>query len=252
MSRWEPHLVWLETSDFFPDHACAWGTESDAPGLLAAGADLSPSRLLYAYKQGIYPWYGDGQPILWWTPDPRMVLKSADFKLHRSLRKVISRFQSNASCEVRFNTVFNQVIAACADSNHRARPGTWILPQMVDAYTELHRLGHAHSVETWIDGNLVGGLYLVAIGQAVFGESMFSFASNASKIALAALIAFCRANEVQLIDCQQNTAHLRSLGAGEIKRSEFIQHVQTAARRANLDWHFQPDHWEHLHLSSKG
>ena len=246
MSRPDRRLVWLEPSDSFPDHSFAWGTGTDAPGLLAAGGDLSPDRLLCAYKEGIYPWFSQGQPILWWTPDPRMVLKSADFKLHRSLRKVIHRFQSTAGCEVRFNTVFEQVIEACANGDYRARPGTWILPPMIDAYTELHRLGYAHSAETWVDGKLVGGLYLVAIGHAVFGESMFSVASNASKIALAALVAFCRANDVQVIDCQQNTAHLRSLGATEISRNDFVHHVQSASLGPNLDWHFEPAHWEHL------
>lgn len=251
MSHSDRRLVWLEPLDQFPDLACAWGTESDAPGLLAAGGDLRPDRLLHAYKQGIYPWFSEGQPILWWTPDPRMVLRSNEFKLHRSLRKVISRFQSTSGCEVRFDTVFEQVMEACANNGHRAQPGTWILPQMIDAYTELHRLGYAHSVETWVDGQLVGGLYLVAIGHAVFGESMFSVASNASKIALAALVTFCRANAVQVIDCQQTTAHLRSLGAVEIKRSQFMHHVQSASLRANLDWHFEPGHWGHLQMTSK-
>ncbi len=239
-------LPWLQLQDPFPPASQSWGAGSDAPGLLAAGSDLSVPRLLAAYAGGIFPWFSHGQPILWWSPDPRMVLPVAEFRLHRSLRRTLQRFRATPGCQIRVDSAFAQVIAACSGTPRAGQSGTWIVPAMVDAYIALHRAGHAHSVETWVDGQLVGGLYCVAIGKAVFGESMFAHASDASKIALAALVALCRAQGVQLIDCQQNTAHLASLGAREITRAAFLQHVAHASTLGAWDWQFSPLYWNAL------
>lgn len=239
-------LPWLEPGSAFPPAASAWDAQSDAPGLLAAGGDLDVDTLQRAYAHGIFPWFSQGQPILWWSPDPRMALQVANFRLHRSLRKVLLRFRADARCEVRFNTAFPAVIQACASTPRQGQPGTWIVPAMVQAYTRLHAAGHAHSVETWIDGELVGGLYCVALGRAVFGESMFARVPDASKIALAALVGFCRHHAIALIDCQQNTRHLASLGAAEMPRAAFLAHIQQAQREPGVNWHFSPLYWEHI------
>jgi len=189
-------------------------------GLLAAGADLSTERLLMAYRNGIFPWYSEGEPLLWWSPDPRMVLHTAEFKVSRSLAKSIR----NRGYEVRIDTAFAQVLDGCAGPR-REQPGTWLGAEMRAAYFRLHRLGYAHSFETWRDGALMGGLYGMAIGRMFYGESMFSRATDASKVALAALAAELRARDFALIDCQMNTRHLASLGAREIKRDEFLRAV---------------------------
>jgi leucyl/phenylalanyl-tRNA--protein transferase len=246
MTRREPPLPWLEPGQPFPDTRQAWGPDAPAPGLLAAGGDLDTDTLCRAYRAGIFPWFSRGQPILWWSTDPRMVLFPGEFRLHRSLRKTLQRFVQNPGCEVRFNSAFDRVIAACAASEREGQDGTWIVPQMVQAYRELHRAGFAYSVETWIDGELVAGLYGVALGRALFGESMFTRVPDASKIALAALIAFSRAHAIELIDCQQNTRHLASLGAREIPRSDFVARVATHASQAPLDWHFDSVYWREL------
>lgn len=239
-------LPWLEPGEPFPAAESAWNSASEAPGLVAVGGDLKVATLERAYGKGIFPWFSDGQPILWWSPDPRMVLQTAKFRLHRSLRQALIRFRENARCEIRFDSAFPQVIQACASTPRRGHPGTWILPEMVQAYTDLHRAGTAHSVETWIDGKLVGGLYCVALGRAVFGESMFAHNPDASKIALAALVAFCRQTGVTAIDCQQNTAHLASLGATEVPRKAFLAHIQQTQGDSPLDWRFTPLYWNHI------
>jgi leucyl/phenylalanyl-tRNA--protein transferase len=185
-------------------------------GLLAAGGDLSPRRLLEGYRRGIFPWFTEGDPILWWSPDPRMVLFLAEFKISRSLGKTLR----NRRYEVRFDSAFARVVAGCAASR-KGESGTWIGEAMMAAYLELHRLGYAHSVETWIDGDLAGGLYGVAIGRMFFGESMFSLVRDASKIALAALVAHLKSAGFGLIDCQMHTRHLETLGAREIPRARF-------------------------------
>jgi leucyl/phenylalanyl-tRNA--protein transferase len=236
-------LPWLEPADSFPEVSTAWGADSPAPGLLAAGGVLSVDTLRQAYSQGIFPWYSEGQPILWWSTDPRMVLQVSQFRLHRSLRKTLQRFHKQANCEVRLDTAFNQVIAACAGTSRSGQGGTWIVPDMVQAYQRLHAAGWAHSVETWIDGQLVGGLYCVAIGRAVYGESMFTRVPDASKIALAALVGFCRANGVEMIDCQQNTSHLASMGAAEISRTNFVRHIHQAQKQEAPAWKFDPLYW---------
>ncbi len=213
-------IPWLPAEPVFPPLATALGgpDKPDEPnGLLAAGGDLSPTRLLAAYRQGIFPWYSGDQPILWWNPDPRLVLVPAEFHIRRSLAKTLR----NSAYEIRLDSAFAEVIHACATTPRDGQPGTWIVPTMQDAYRELHRLGHAHSVETWIDGKLVGGLYGVAIGRMFYGESMFSHQSDASKIALAHLCAYLSARDFGIIDCQMETNHLTSLGARPISRDAF-------------------------------
>lgn len=189
-------------------------------GLLCAGADLSPERLLDAYSKGIFPWFSEGDPILWWSPHPRMVLFPAELKVSRSLRKAVAR----RTFETRFDTAFAEVMRACAEPRG-GQAGTWIVPEMVAAYTRLHERGFAHSVESWRDGRLVGGLYGILLGRVFFGESMFSRETDASKVALVKLVARLEALGVGLVDCQQATRHLASLGAREIPRREFAQRL---------------------------
>ena len=241
-----PTLPWLEPSEPLPPPSEAWSADSAAPGLLAAGGDLSVPRLLQAYSQGCFPWFSAGQPILWWSTDPRMVLQPAQFRLHRSLRKTLQKFSQQPGCEIRFDSAFERVITHCANAHRPGQEGTWIVDAMVEAYIDLHHAGHAHSVETWEDGKLVGGLYAVSIGAAVFGESMFALRSDASKIALAALVAWGLAQQVPLIDCQQNTSHLASLGATEIPRKDFLQHLQRHCGLPERHWQFHPVYWNPL------
>lgn len=245
-SNMPPQLPWLEPEDSLPDPSTAWGADSPAPGLLAAGGALDVVHLRAAYAQGTFPWFSSDQPILWWAPDPRMVLKVAEFRLHRSLRKTLQRFRASVACEIRIDSAFSEVIRACSSTPRNGQNGTWIVPEMVLAYEALHAQGTAHSVETWVDGKLAGGLYCVAIGRAVFGESMFAHATDASKIALAALVCICRRNGIELIDCQQNTSHLASLGAREMPRTEFMQHVQSQSARPSIPWEFEPVYWNEL------
>ncbi len=242
----QPHLHQLGLNDPLPPPSMAWGADTPAPGLLAVGGGLSVDRLLQAYGQGCFPWYSEGQPVMWWSPDPRMVLPVSQFRLHRSLRQHIKLFLKNPAAEIRIDTAFAQVIQACATAPRPGQNGTWIVPEMVRAYEALHSAGHAHSVETWVDGQLVGGLYCVAIGRAVFGESMFAWQTNASKLALSALTGLCQAQGVVMIDCQQNTAHLASMGAHEIPRMAFLNHTAQATPQAALRWEFDPLYWHEL------
>jgi leucyl/phenylalanyl-tRNA--protein transferase len=240
-------LNWIDDDDPLPPTQRALGADSDAPGLLAAGGRLTPQRLDEAYRRGIFPWFSPGQPVLWWSPDPRMVLPVAQFKVSKSLGKTLRRFVRHPRCELRIDSAFDRVIDACARTPREGQAGTWIVPQMVAAYTDWHRRGRVHSVETWVDGYLVGGLYCVAIGRMVFGESMFAWASDASKIALAALVAFCRAHGVRLIDCQQNTGHLASLGAHEVSRNTFEQHLSLVSGEPEIaDWTYDSRMWLQL------
>ena len=239
-------VPWLAPGENFPPLDEAWNHHDPAPGLLAAGAALDVPTLIEAYSHGIFPWFSLGQPPLWWSPDPRMVLQTRHFKLHHSLRKTLTRFRGQPGCEIRFDSAFERVIQACASKPRVGQPGTWIVPDMVQAYTSLHRAGHAHSVETWVDGELAGGLYCVNLGRMVFGESMFAHHTDASKIALAALVAFCRAHEIAMIDCQQNTRHLASLGAGEISRLEFVVHLDRNVSKTPPLWEFKPVYWNQL------
>lgn len=239
-------LPWVEAGQAFPPVETAWGDADPAPGLLAAGETLDVPTLLQAYSAGIFPWFSLGQPVLWWSPDPRMVLQTRNFKLHRSLRKTLISFRNNPKCEIRFDNAFEQVISTCASKPRAGQPGTWIVPDMVQAYIALHNAGHAHSVETWVNGEIAGGLYCVNLGTMVFGESMFAHQTDASKIALAALVAFCRACGITMIDCQQNTGHLASLGAAEISRAEFALHLSQNVGKAAPIWQFEPVYWNQI------
>jgi leucyl/phenylalanyl-tRNA--protein transferase len=217
-------IPWLRSSDpadAFPPVSRAL----DEPnGLLCAGGDLSPERLLAAYRRGIFPWYAQGQPILWWSPDPRMVLLPAELKVSRSLRKSLR----NRGYRVTFDTRFAEVMSQCADSGTRAFEGTWISPAMHAAYVELHRLGHAHSTEVWLGDRLVGGLYGVELGRVFFGESMFSTETDASKVGLCHQVAALRERGTELVDCQVPSEHLFSLGARLLPRAEFVAWLDRA------------------------
>jgi leucyl/phenylalanyl-tRNA--protein transferase len=207
-------IPWLEAGDPFPPVERAL----EAPnGLLAAGADLSVPRLVQAYENGIFPWYSEGQPVLWWSPDPRMVLAPSELRIPRSLKKRLAK----RDYEVRADTAFEDVIRSCA-APRTGQEGTWITDDMMEAYTSLHRAGHAHSVETWIGGELAGGLYGVELGRMFYGESMFTLAPDASKIALVHLARHLARRGCGLIDCQMATAHLARFGAREIPRAEFM------------------------------
>ena len=241
-------IDWLDEAslDFPPTHR-ALGPGTDAPGLLAAGGDLRPERLREAYSRGIFPWYGAGQPPLWWSPDPRMVLKTADFKLSRSLRKTLQRFILTPGCEIRVDSATAEVLRECAGAPREGQSGTWILPEMQVAYLRWAQTGAVHSIETWMDGQLTGGLYGVNLGRMFFGESMFMRRSDASKIALCALICLCRAHGITWIDCQQNTRHLASFGAAEVPRSTFESHLRATVNAAPpRDWTYHPRLWDHL------
>jgi len=241
----------LRPGEPFPPLSSAWTDDSPAPGLLAAGGALDVPTLLAAYSRAIFPWFSHGEPILWWSPDPRMVLHAGRLRLHRSLRQAIARFRAGPACQIRIDSAFDQVIAACASASRGGQQGTWIGPEMQTAYRALHAAGHAHSVESWIGGQLAGGLYLVAIGQAVFGESMFTRVDNASKIALAALVAFCRQHGLPLIDCQQNTSHLAFMGAAEIPRHAFASQVARLITRPAPSWRFDSACWDALVPSAR-
>jgi len=239
-------LPWLEPGQAFPPVEQAWAEGDPIPGLLAAGGALDCATLARAYASGIFPWFSGELPILWWSPDPRMALRPADFRLHPSLRKEIRRGLRSGELEIRIDSAFEHVLRACAHSPRHGQRGTWIVPPMIDAYLAWHQAGSVHSVETWYQGELVGGLYCVNLGRMVFGESMYSRRRNASKMALAGLIACCKAWGVQAIDCQQNTAHLSSLGASEEPRSRFLLTVRKAIREPAPTWRFDPLYWNAL------
>ena len=244
-------IHWLRgPDDPLPATRLALPFGSDAPGLLAAGGHPTPERLAEAYSRGIFPWYSEGQPVLWWSPDPRMVLLTDEFRLARSLRKTVRRFAADARCELRIDSAFRRVISACAQTPRDGQDGTWIVPEMIDAYCEWHALGHAHSFETWIDGELAGGLYGVSLGRMFFGESMFAHRTDASKIALAALVSFCRARGIETIDCQQRTSHLASFGGREIPRRDFRHRLGTALAQMDVgDWSYDLRLWEQIGLN---
>ena len=207
-------IPWLNPEDPFPPLSTAL---KDPSGLLAAGADLSPERLIQAYRQGIFPWFSNGDPILWWSPDPRMVLFPDELKVTRSLQKTLRKH----AFEIRVDTCFRAVMSACAKAPRDGQNGTWITAGMLDAYDALHQQGIAHSVETWIDGALAGGLYGIALGGAFYGESMFAHSTDASKIAFVHLVRQLQRWQYEIIDCQMRTDHLTRFGAREIPRSEF-------------------------------
>lgn len=195
-------------------------------GLLAVGGDLSQERLLLAYRMGIFPWYSGSEPILWWSPDPRLVLYPAELRISKSLQKTINK----SVFRVTMDRAFEAVINACAQSRTSADEGTWIVEEMIDAYCNLHISGFAHSVEAWKDGRLAGGLYGVSLGRCFFGESMFTDISNASKVAFAALVKHLQALNFDLIDCQVTTPHLLRLGAREIPRVQFLNELEKSLK----------------------
>lgn len=225
-------IPWLAAGQPFPPVRAALAQPN---GLLAATRELSVDRLIDAYRHGIFPWYSDGEPVLWWSPHPRMVLFTNEFRVSRSFGKTLRRAGRGDGIELRANSAFEAVMRACAEPRG-LEAGTWITPDMVAAYTALHRLGIAVSIETWFDGELVGGLYGISLGRMFYGESMFARATDASKIALAALVRLLLAEKVPVIDCQQNTRHLASLGAREIGRGDFLAHVKIAVDAAPIDW----------------
>lgn len=218
----------------FPDPALA-----DDEGLLAVGGDLSPERLVLAYQHGIFPWYSEGRPILWWCPRPRLVLLPEELRINRSLRKVMRR----APYRITVDTAFDAVLSACAQTPRPDQGGTWITNDMRAAYAELHRLGIAHSVEAWQGDTLVGGLYGLALGTAFFGESMFARAPDASKIAFATLVQQLAAWSFRLVDCQVVTDHLVRFGAREFELGDFLGqlHVATNERHRKGPWSFEPE-----------
>lgn len=218
-----PRITWISSADppeAFPDVASAFDTPD---GLLAAGGDLSETRLLYAYRHGIFPWFDDGQPILWWSPDPRCIIRPDEFHLSRRL----SRYLRQSGFEVSCNTAFDAVIAECA-VDREGQQGTWITTEMLEAYSQLHKSGWAHSIEIWSGGVLSGGLYGLAIGKAFFGESMFSRHSNASKAAVFALCQLLEQADFAVLDCQVESPHLVSLGATLLPRTEFAAMLSVA------------------------
>jgi leucyl/phenylalanyl-tRNA--protein transferase len=218
-------IRWLGPRDPFPPVETAL---KDPNGLLAAGGDLSPDRLLDAYRRGIFPWSGPDEPMLWWSPDPRMVLFLNEVHISKSLRRRL-----RGGYTVTADTAFQAVVEGCAGPRGGAN-GTWITPEVVEAYAELGRLGHAHSIETWMDGELAGGLYGVAIGRMFYGESMFSRRADASKIALVHLVRQLERWGFEMIDCQMSTNHLATLGAREIRRRDFLDRVRPLTAFADI------------------
>jgi leucyl/phenylalanyl-tRNA---protein transferase len=228
-------IPWLDDNDPFPPVEAAL---IEPNGLLAAGGGLSAGRLMDAYRRGIFPWFGEEDPVLWWTPDPRMVLWLEELHVSRSLRRTVR----SGRFSVTLDRAFDQVIRGCAEPR-QDDASTWITREMLAAYEELAARGHAHSVEAWVDGALVGGLYGVAAGRMFFGESMFSRTADASKVALASIVRQLHRWGFELIDCQMSTAHLASLGAREIRRSEFMRHVARLTRMPAVPspWTLEPD-----------
>ena len=213
------YMTWINPLTLnFPDPEFA-----HAKDVVALGGDVAPNTLIAAYKRGIFPWYNEGDPILWWSPDPRMVLFPNDLKIAKSMRPLFNQ----QKFKVTYNTVFRQVMQNCQQSDRKEQDGTWINNDMIDAYSTLNQQGYAHSVEVWDGENLVGGLYGVAIGKIFFGESMFTKASNASKYGFIALVQALKKRNFQLIDCQQETEHLTSLGGKMITRKEFMGYIKT-------------------------
>lgn len=225
-------LLDSDPPDSFPDPAVANVALGYPDGLIAIGGDLSAERLLAAYTRGIFPWYNDDQPLLWWSPEPRAVIYPRRFHMSRSLARALK----SGNWEWSLNQEFATTIESCA--TNRGRHGTWITPDMCAAYQHMHELGHAHSVESWHQGVLAGGIYGIRIGNVFFGESMFSKFDNGSKVAISALISLCISQGISLLDCQLPSEHLRSLGMEEIPRPDFLDHLRREASRPAplLDW----------------
>ena len=225
---------------FFPP-----ADRANEEGLLAFGGDLSPQRLIVAYANGIFPWYSENEPLLWWSLDPRLIIRPGEMRVSKSLRRTLK----SGKFEVRIDTNFREVMLHCAETPRKDQYGTWIMDEMVDAYCELHELGITHSFETYLDGELVGGLYGVSIGQVFFGESMFHTVTDASKVAFYHLHQFLQKHGFKLIDCQQETSHLMSLGAYAIPRSEFLEELKVLTAEATLVGNWGTEKIEPLYLN---
>ncbi len=225
---------------FFPP-----ADRANKDGLLAFGGDLSPQRLVVAYANGIFPWYNENQPLLWWSLDPRLIIRPGEMRVSKSLRRTIR----SGKFEVRIDTNFREVMLHCAATPRKGQDGTWIQDEMVEAYCELHNLGIAHSFEAYQDGELVGGLYGVSIGKVFFGESMFHTVADASKVAFYHLHQFLQEHDFKLIDCQQETSHLMSLGAYSIPRKDFLEELKVLTVEPTLAGNWGTGKTEALYLS---
>lgn len=232
-------LVWVQPHEQLPDASLAL---TDPPGLVAAGLDLSTARLQEAYQKGIFPWFSDGQPVLWWSPDPRMVLYTDELHLSHSLKKRLRQIQTKSEGDlthgwkVTTDLAFESVMRGCAQRGTDIIQDTWINKAMCQVYSDWHLQGSAHSIEVWSNQTLIGGLYGVSLGRMFFGESMFSRSTDASKVALVYLVRFLHQQGVELIDCQMQTKHLASLGAREVTRQTFLEHVKLAVRQGPVHW----------------
>ena len=238
------HIPWISSNMNFPETDNGVSEISELNGLVAASDRLDSKMLINAYNRGIFPWSGQGQPILWWSPNPRMILNCNEFILHNSLKKKI-KSKIKSGVRLTCNKVFREVITACANP----RPGqtnSWITPEIIDSYYSLHKQNLAHSIEVWQDGNLIGGLYAVALGKMIFGESMFHKQSDASKIALTALVKWLLINKGGIIDCQQETKHLANFGAKPVDRKKFERIIQNLTHLPELPWLRDPPSTENL------
>ncbi len=230
-------LPWITADEPLPPASSALAEQDGFEGLVCAGLDLTTERLIEAYSNGIFPWFSEGQPVLWWSPNPRMVLKLENFRLHRSLEKVMRRQLGDShdgnGWQIRVNTSFEQVMRACAEPRN-GQNGTWITEDIIQAYGGLHAMRKAHSIEVWRAEQLIGGLYGVCLGKMFYGESMFAREADSSKTALTWLVKFLLPRGVPMIDCQQNTKHLSFMGAEEISRSEFLSTVSQLIKQDSI------------------
>ena len=232
-------IPWIDESRTFPSPRRFIQTNPELPDdLLALSESMDEELLLSAYQQGIFPWYSDGQPVMWWCTSPRMVLNTAEIKITHSLSKKIKQVLKNPLWEIRVDTAFVDVIQACANAQRKNQQGTWITNEIISYYSILHERGFAHSVETWFEGHLVGGLYGINLGKMFYGESMFMHVTDASKLALAALCAWCNEVGIRLIDCQQHTQHLSSLGAKPISKIEFLDWIESQTKLSPPSWNW--------------
>lgn len=231
-------LKWINADEALPSPRNAVDPDHRFPGLLAFSDDINAERLMEAYSQGMFPWYSEGEPVMWWSTDPRMVLETKAFKVSRSFKKTLRHFFIDLSFEIKIDHSFREVMQTCASIRRPDQDGTWITEEIIQAYVDLHHQGHAHSIEVWHHERMVGGLYCVNIGTMVYGESMFAHETNASKLALWCLCTWCRSVGIEKIDCQQVTRHLESLGASPIPRDAFLDWVDAQILLPEPNWHF--------------
>jgi leucyl/phenylalanyl-tRNA--protein transferase len=232
-------IKWLRTNSPFPSPRDFVQDDPELPdGLIAISDSINENRLIAAYRQGIFPWYSKGQPVLWWCTSPRMVLETSHIKISKSLHKKIRQVQTNPDWEIKIDTSFQMVMELCANTQRKAQDDTWITTEIIDSYVTLHHLGIAHSVEMWYQNELVGGLYGINLGKMMYGESMFTRVTDASKIALTALCAWCATVGIRLIDCQQETHHLGSLGAQPIPKNEFLDWIESQIDLPTPPWNW--------------